>query len=122
MGNMCLYETMHGYHPSCSGACKKGKDNHCEYYFVDPICEIMYKWRKEANIEEPVMIKYDYNKETMFIYTTKPGWFIGYHGRLYDKYYPLLHEKLRTRFINENGPTTKKSLVEFIDCDDVIGA
>lgn len=120
MANMCLYEPINGDYPNCNGACKRGKDKYCPYYFVDEVCEIMHRWKSEAKVKDPVIIKYDYRKKKMIVYTTKPGYLIGPGGSLYLKYKDLLLRHLVLKFTDENGVAELDDYIEFVDCDDVI--
>lgn len=120
MANMCLYEPINGSNPNCDGACKKGKDNYCQYYFVNEICAIVKQWKKEAHVEEPLLIKYDYNRKKMIIYTTRPGWLVGFHGNIIDKYSKLLNEKLILRFTTADGIPQNGDFIELVECNDAV--
>lgn len=120
MANMCLFEAINGRYPNCNGACKKGKDRYCSFYYVDEIVKIMYEWKKEAHVETPILTKYDHKNKKFIIYTTKPGYMIGFHGKTYEKYKNLLLEKLRSHFTDHNGVPTGKDFIEFIECNDAI--
>jgi hypothetical protein len=103
----CIYEPIHGEYPKCNGACKKGKDNYCCYYFTDDFWHTMNDWKKEAGVTSPVQWKVDDRKHKIYIYTNRPGYFIGYHGKLYEKYKPLLNKTIQHE-------------IEFVECDDYI--
>ena len=120
MADMCIYEPIHGDYPNCKGDCKRGKDNYCQYYAVDEICSILGQWKKEAHVEEPLIIKYDYKRRKMIIYTTKPGYLVGFHGNTINKYSELLKEKLRFRFTDENGIPQDGDFIELVECDDFV--
>ena len=120
MADMCLYEPINGSYPNCDGACKKGKDNYCQYYFVDEICAIVKQWKKEAHVEEPLLIKYDYNRQKMIIYTTRPGRLVGFHGNIIDKYSKLLNEKLMLHFTTVDGLPKNDDFIELVECDDAV--
>lgn len=107
--NGCLYEPIHGEYPKCNGACKRGKNNYCSYYYVDKIWEIIYDWKKEAGVTSAILWKYDTKRNKMCLYTTKPGYFIGLRGNLYQKYFSMLQE-LNNDYV-KNG-------IDFIECDE----
>lgn len=120
MANMCIYEPINGSYPCCDGVCKKGNDKYCPYYFVDEICVILKQWQKEAHAETPLLIKYDYKRKKMIIYTTRPGLLIGFHGSIIDKYSKLLNEKLMLHFTTADGIPQNSDFIELVECDDVV--
>ena len=120
MANMCLYEPIHGDYPKCNGACKTGKDKHCQYYYIDEICKIIHQWKSEAGVDTAVIIQYDYRKKKMMIFTTKPGYLIGKAGALYLKYSSLLLPHLVSKFTDQNGIAELDDYIELVKCDDVI--
>lgn len=109
----CIYEPLHGQFPDCDGACRKGENNICPYYLVDKVWHIMHDWKKEANVETPIVWKWDSKRNKICIYTTKPGYFIGLHGKRYQKFVKILSEADPEHF-KENG-------VDIVECDDGIG-
>ena len=117
---MCLYEPMNGSYPDCNGACKRGKDNYCQFYFVDEVCALLERWKAEAHIDEPLLMRYDYTRKKLVIYTTKPGYLIGLNGERINKYSALLNEKLRYRFTDENGVPDGENFIELVECNDAI--
>ena len=94
----------------CDGKCKFGKDNYCYFMYVDEVWHIMQEWKKEAGVKEPIIWKKDRKRNKVCLYTTKPGYFIGPYGALYEKYYEKLKDK------NE----CFKNGLDFVDCDDYI--
>lgn len=120
MGNRCIYEPMVGAYPNCDGACKKGKDTYCPYYYVDEVCTLLKRWMTEAQVETPLLIRYDYEKLKLIIYTTDPGKLIGYHGKTITKYSKLLNEKLRLKFTGEKGIPQEVDFIELVKCDDAV--
>ena len=121
MANQCLYEPIHGQYANCNGACKRGPNNYCPYYFVDPITKIINDWRKEAGVKDPIMIKKDHQNKKLYIYTTKPGYLIGYHGQMINKYRSLLSKKLLSYFIDHNRIPKDTNFIELVECNEVIG-
>ena len=79
--NYCTYEPVHGAMPSCSGKCFD-----CGYYYHDYFSDIIKEWRIEAKVENPVLYKYNSLDKTLTICTARPGYMIGYHGQLIEKY------------------------------------
>lgn len=80
--NYCTYEPVHGAMPSsCSGNCFD-----CGYYYHDYFSDIIKEWRIEAKVENPVLYKYNSLDKTLTICTARPGYMIGYHGQLIEKY------------------------------------
>ena len=121
MADRCLYEPIHGHYPECDGACKKGPDKYCQYYFVDECCAIIRKWKAEARVDEPVLIKEDNRKKKLIIYSTRPGFLIGKAGERYYKYRELLRPIMAQRFVDHNGiPTLDENFIEFVECNDAI--
>lgn len=119
MADKCLYEPINGTYPNCNGACKRGKRS-CEYYFIDEIYHLVKQWKKEAKVETPLLTRMDKQRKKFIIYTTKPGYLIGYKGQLYEKYQDLLLDRLRFYLCNDSGPLRKDEVIEFIECDDAI--
>ena len=118
--NQCMYEPITGSFPHCGGACKKGKDNYCPYYYVDEIYEILSSWKSEAKVDDPLLISYDYKKKKLIIYTTKPGYLIGLHGKIIKKYSETLNEKLRSRFTDVSGVPQDDDFIELVECKETI--
>ena len=51
------------------------------------ISSIIKEWKEEARVKGIVMVSpYSDTRDTIEIYTDKPGYMIGYRGNLYDKY------------------------------------
>ena len=115
MANMCIYEPINGSYPNCDGTCK-----YCKYYVIDEICAIVKQWKKEAHVEDPLLIKYDYNRKKMIIYTTRPGLLVGFHGNIIDKYSKPLNEKLMLRFTDANGIPQNGDFIELVECNDAV--
>ena len=111
--NKCIYEPIHGSYPNCNGACKTGPDKHCPYYFIDDIWETMAQWKREAHVDTPIMWKFDRERNKMCVYTTRPGYLIGYHGGLVEKYRALLKERAPDNECIQKG-------IELIEVDDCI--
>ena len=57
---------------------------------------ILHEWKQETGgytiIES--YYKYEEKDNTLTIYTTHPGWFIGAHGKLIEKYKKKLSDSL----------------------------
>ena len=106
--------------PDCDGKCKKGKNNYCQYYYVDDICKLLSQWATEAVVEEPLLIRYDRERKQLVVYTTKPGYLIGDHGKLINKYSELLKTYLRWKFTDADGVPDGDDLIDLVLCDDVI--
>ena len=106
--NTCLYEPIHGSFPECDGKCKTGPGRHCAYYFIDEFWKIMSKWKTESRVDKSIMWKFNRDRTKMYVYTTKPGYMIGYHGSLIEKYRNLL---------KENGFEIE---IEFVECEDCV--
>ena len=84
--NRCMYEAAHGTLPHCRDVCKSGPFEHCPYYYIDEFYQLANEWKKEAGVKEAILIQKDMDKRTITIYTTRPGYFIGYKGELIEKY------------------------------------
>lgn len=54
------------------------------------ICKILKQWKEEAGVKYPTLFKY--RNGQLQIYTSSPGWYIGLHGCLVDKYRNILQE------------------------------
>ena len=113
MANMCLYEPIHGEYPDCDANCED-----CSYYYIDEVREIMKQWKQEAKVDTPILTEYDYKRQKFVIYTTKPGYLIGFHGKTYYKYRDLLNDKLRSHLSIHDKDADEDKLIEFIECDD----
>ena len=109
--NRCMYESINGSSPDCNGACERGKNNSCPYYYIDSIWNIFSEWKKEAGVKEPILWKFDRKRNNVCLYTTKPGYFIGLHGNLYQKYMTRLRETKNEKFQNN---------IDIIECEDGI--
>lgn len=120
MGNKCIYESMRGTTPNCSGACMKGKGNTCPYYYIDETANIIREWKDEAGVTTPLLTQYDYNNYKLIIYTTMPGYMIGREGSLYYKYHEKLKENLLSRLYHGEEIHNKENLIQFVDCSDYI--
>lgn len=114
--NQCMYEPINGSFPNCNGACKKGENRVCPYYFEDPICKILGRWKKEASVEDALLITYDYDKKKLIIYTTRPGYLIGRGGERIKRYSELLRNELRIKFGVSNGD----DFIELVECGEVV--
>lgn len=68
----------------------------------------MSKWKTEAHVDKSIMWKFNRDRTKMYVYTTKPGYMIGYHGSLIEKYRNLL---------KENGFEIE---IEFVECNDCV--
>lgn len=77
----------------------------------DPVIEIIAKWKLDAGVKSPVLIKYDYKTKVLFIYTTHPGYFIGVHGTLFNKYKSEIISELMYIFGKTEEPDIK-----FVEC------
>lgn len=120
MASGCLFALKKGNKPDCDGKCKKGKNNYCQYYYVDDICKLLSQWATEAGVKEPLLIRYDRERKKLIIYTTKPGYLIGYHGEIINKYSELLKTYLRLKFTDADGVPDGDDLIELVLCDDVV--
>ena len=109
--NRCTYEIAHGTLPDCDGKCSAGKFGHCSYYYVDPLCTLIKEWKREACVEDPVLIKKNSKDHMIMIYTTKPGYFIGYQGELYKKY----NDKFK-----ETNTDNDYCCLRVVECQDVV--
>ena len=54
--------------------------------FEAKINHILWKWKEEANLTEPVLYGLDFDTKIITLYTLQPGRLIGAKGYLYDKY------------------------------------
>lgn len=80
--NYCTYKSVRGeMSSSCLGNCFD-----CGYYYHDHLGDIIKEWRIEAKVENPVLYKYNSLDRTLTICTARPGYMIGYHGQLIEKY------------------------------------
>ena len=73
------------------------------------ISAIIKEWKEEAGIDEKHIILvgvYSLSRDTIKICTDRPGWMIGKHGVLHDKYLAKL----------QNVNTNLKS-IEFVETD-----
>ena len=94
--NYCMYEPVHGAMPNCSNNCKE-----CGYYYHDIFSDIIKEWRIEAKVETPVLYKYKrYDGGILIICTSRPGYMIGYHGQLIEKYKEKLSQIKAVNEIN----------------------
>lgn len=92
----CLYEPVHGEEATCSGKCQN-----CGYYYHDILSDIIKEWRIEAKVETPVLYKYkSYDGGILTICTSRPGYMIGYHGQLIEKYKEKLNQIKTVNEIN----------------------
>ncbi len=105
MSNYCMYEAIKGNVPDCDRTCQ---GDCCAYYYVDPIAKIITEWKAEAGVTAPVLWKVNYLKNEINISTTRPGFLIGGHGRLINKYKSKFDEELHGKIKN----------IEFTECDD----
>lgn len=119
MARGCLFVLKKGSMPDCNGKCKTG-NNYCLYYYVDDICKLLSQWVTEAGIKEPLLIRYDRKRKKLVIYTTKPGFLIGNHGEIINKYSELLKPYLRLKFTDTDGVPDGDDFIELILCDDAI--
>lgn len=58
------------------------------------ILKVLKEWKEEAGVKYPCLFKYLSRKNKIVIYTSRPGFFIGYHGKLVDKYKVKIKELL----------------------------
>lgn len=108
-----MYPSIHGSYRNCNGACKRGSEQ-CPYYFVDYILETVSKWKQDAHVDSPVLTKYDSEQKKLIIYTTKPGYFIGRNGNLFNQYNEALIYLLR----KYKWPREDNISIELIECND----
>lgn len=54
--------------------------------FEAKINHILWKWKEEANLTEPMLYGLDFDTKIITLYTLQPGRLIGAKGHLYDKY------------------------------------
>ena len=104
--NRCIYESLHEAFPKCGEKCST-----CEYYYIDHLYTTIEEWKHEAGVESPVLWMFDENRNKLCLYTTRPGYLIGYHGSLIEKYTNILREKNC-----EIGDG-----IDLIECSDGIG-
>ena len=109
----CLYEAVLGEYSGCDGICKRGKDSFCPYFYYDKVYHIMRDWQNDAKVTTPILWKWDAKRNKVCLYTTHPGYFIGFHGERYKRFVKLLSEADPEKF-KENG-------VDIIECEDGIG-
>ena len=100
----CMYKPVHGEFPTCSNNCKE-----CGYHYHDSFGDIIKEWRIEAKVETPVLYKYDSRKQILTLCTSRPGYMIGYHGQLIEKYREKLNKTYVTRQVKE---------IKFIEVED----
>ena len=93
--NYCMYKPVHGAMPTCSNNCEE-----CGYCYHDSFGDIIKEWRIEAKVENPVLYKYNSRDETLIICTSRPGYMIGYHGQLIEKYKEKLNQIKTVNEIN----------------------
>ena len=95
--NYCLYASVHGEMPTCNNE----ECQNCGYYFHDYFSDIIKEWRLEAKVDNPVLYKYDSLNKILIICTAWPGYMIGYHGKLIEKYQDKLNKAYISRKIKE---------------------
>ena len=100
---------MTGCDPDCNGVCKAGPGHICNYYYIDKVAEVIRQWKREAGVDTPVLWKFDRKRNKVCLYSTKPGFLIGLHGGLYNKYLPKLIEADKEKF--QNG-------IDIIECEE----
>lgn len=61
------------------------------------ILKVLKEWKKEAGVKYPCLFKYIGSENKIIIYTSRPGFFIGYHGELVDKYKKKINDILRMK-------------------------
>ena len=47
---------------------------------------VIFHWKGDAGLQEPVMYDVNYDTKEILIYSTRPGWLIGRKGELVYKY------------------------------------
>lgn len=60
------------------------------------ITDIIKEWKEEAGLKHKDIVltsPYPYLRETLTIYTSKPGYMIGKAGKLFDKYRTIISEQ-----------------------------
>lgn len=62
-------------------------------------------WCEEAKVETPVGYYNKFSEQKLIIYTDRPGWLIGYKGKLIEKY----QQKFREEFYMPNA------IIEFVE-------
>ena len=92
------------------------------YNEYDDIQEIIKQWEDEVGITDTVLYKYDYGRNKLVIYTTRPGILIGYNGATIKKYESLLRPRLLRRFgiYGDNNIPDDEYLIEFVDCNGAV--
>lgn len=74
------------------------------------VSDIIKVWKDEARLgrEDIILLSaFPNSRETLKIYTSKPGWLIGKEGHLYQKYNQIILEKC---------PNIKKIKLVETDC------
>lgn len=56
------------------------------------VTKIIRKWKKESGVDDPVA--YKKRGDTLTVFTNKPGWMIGRHGVIINKYEGMLRKEL----------------------------
>ena len=51
---------------------------------------ILSKWKCDASLNESILYDVDWDKGFITIYTTKPGYLIGYQGELVYRYMDIM--------------------------------
>lgn len=54
------------------------------------IMKILRQWKNEARSTSVILFKYFRKDEKLVVYTSQPGLLIGLHGKMIDKYTPIL--------------------------------
>ena len=111
--NHCIYESMTGRSPECNGACSLGKKQKCQYYFIDEVYNTIAEWKREAGVNTPILWNFDYKRNKVCFYTTKPGYMIGKAGVLYNKYIEKLRAISITGEVFQNG-------IDMIECKEYV--
>ena len=101
-------------------SCLLMERDYCQYYYVDDIFKLLSQRATEAGVKEPLLIRYDRERKKLVVYTTKPGYLIGDHGKLINKYSELLKTYLRWKFTDADGVPDGDDLIDLVLCDDVI--
>lgn len=55
--------------------------------------KILKEWKNEACVKYPTLFKYNRTDNELIIYTSRPGLYIGVHGKLVDKYTKILQKE-----------------------------
>lgn len=58
------------------------------------IRSILKQWKTEAKATRVIQFKYNYSTGVLSIYTSQPGYLIGRHGDLVEKYKQVLKESI----------------------------